>query len=114
MKVAALAANSSNDTLFADDKGEIALLLPQFNPRRDDRFDYTKPVDGSDPATDWRGMTPLDDNPHMVNPPLGWIYNTNDGPWWGAGPDSPQTGGLSQIHGQPGRECRAAGMPPGC
>ncbi|MFO1249526.1 MAG: penicillin acylase family protein, partial [Alphaproteobacteria bacterium] len=34
MKVAALAANSSNDTLFADDKGEIALLLPQFNPKR--------------------------------------------------------------------------------
>ena len=90
VKVAALAANSSNDTLFADDKGEIALLLPQFNPRRDNLFDYTKPVDGSDPATDWRGLTPLEDNPHIVNPPLGWIFNTNDGPWWGAGPDSPR------------------------
>jgi len=89
-KVAALAANSSNDTLFADDKGEIALLLPQFNPKRDDRFDFTKPVDGSDPATDWQGATPLDANPHVVNPPLGWLYNTNDGPWWGAGPDSPK------------------------
>ena len=89
-KVAALAANSSNDTLFADDKGEIALLLPQFNPKRDDRFDYTKLVDGSDPATDWKGMTPLEGNPHVVNPPLGWLYNTNDGPWWGAGPDSPK------------------------
>src|SRR5258708_39157130 len=53
-KVAALAANSSNNTLFADSKGETALLLPQFMPRRDNRFDYTKPVDGSDPATDWR------------------------------------------------------------
>jgi acyl-homoserine-lactone acylase len=90
LKVAALAANSSNDTLFADAKGEIALLLPQFNPKRDNRFDYTKPVDGSDPAADWQGMTPLEDNPHIVNPPLGWIYNTNDGPWWGAGPDSPR------------------------
>jgi acyl-homoserine-lactone acylase len=90
VKVAALQANSSNDTLFADDKGEIALLLPQFNPKRDNRFDYTRPVDGSDPATDWHGMTALDDNPHVVNPPLGWIYNTNDGPWWGAGPDSPR------------------------
>lgn len=90
VKVAALAANSSNDTLFADDKGEIALLLPQFNPKRDDRFDYTKPVDGSDPATGWRDLTPIDANPHIVNPPLGWIFNTNDGPWWGAGPDSPK------------------------
>ncbi len=46
LKVAELAANSSNNTLFADDKGETALLLPQFMPRRDNRFDYTKPVDG--------------------------------------------------------------------
>jgi acyl-homoserine-lactone acylase len=90
MQVAGLQANSSNDTLFADDKGEIALLLPQFNPKRDNRFDYTKPVDGSDPATDWQGLTPLADNPHVENPHLGWLYNTNDGPWGGAGPDSPK------------------------
>ncbi len=42
-------ANSSNNTVFADDRGEIALLMPQFIPRRDDRFDYTAPVDGADP-----------------------------------------------------------------
>jgi acyl-homoserine-lactone acylase len=58
LKVAELKANSSNNTLFADDKGEVAYLHPQFIPRRDDRFDYTKPVDGSDPATDWKGCTP--------------------------------------------------------
>ena len=71
MKVADLKANSSNDTLYADDKGTVALLLPQFVPLRDDRFDYTKPVDGSDPATDWKGMTPVDDIPHVVNPGSG-------------------------------------------
>lgn len=59
MKVAELKANSSNNTLFADDKGETAFLMPQFVPKRDNRFDYTKPVDGSDPATDWHGLTPL-------------------------------------------------------
>jgi acyl-homoserine-lactone acylase len=90
MKVAGLMANSSNNTVFADDKGETALLLPQFNPKRDDRFDYTKAVDGSDPAADWQGMTPLDQDPQIVNPNTGWIYNTNDGPWFGAGPDSPK------------------------
>jgi acyl-homoserine-lactone acylase len=47
-------------------------------------------VDGADPATDWQGPTPLAEIPHVVNPPLGWLYNTNDGPWWGAGPDSPR------------------------
>ena len=55
-QVARLQANSSNNTIFADDKGEIAYLHPQFVPRRDDRFDYTKPVDGSDPATDWGAL----------------------------------------------------------
>ena len=49
MQVAQLKANSSNNTIFADDKGEIAYLHPQFVPRRTIRFDYTRPVDGSDP-----------------------------------------------------------------
>ncbi|HEU0284268.1 MAG TPA: penicillin acylase family protein, partial [Sphingomicrobium sp.] len=52
LKAANLQANSSNNTIFANRKGEIAYLHPQFVPRRDGRFDYTKPVDGSDPATD--------------------------------------------------------------
>lgn len=56
MQVAERQANSSNDTLFADAKGEIAYLHPQFVPVRDDRFDYTHAVDGADPATDWNGL----------------------------------------------------------
>jgi acyl-homoserine-lactone acylase len=90
MKVAELKANSSNNTIFADDKGEIAYLHPQFIPRRDDRFDYTKPVDGSDPATDWKGLLPLDAAPHLLNPSNGWIFNTNDWPYSAAGPYSPK------------------------
>jgi acyl-homoserine-lactone acylase len=90
MKVAALQANSSNNTIFADDKGEIAYLHPQFMPKRDDRFDYTKPVDGSDPATDWHGLMALNDLPHLLNPPNGWIMNTNDWPYSAAGPYSPK------------------------
>jgi acyl-homoserine-lactone acylase len=83
-------ANSSNNTIFADSSGNIAYLHPQFIPRRDDRFDYTKPVDGSDPATDWRGLLPLDSAPHLLNPPNGWIFNTNDWPYSAAGPYSPK------------------------
>jgi len=90
MKVAELKANSSNNTLFADDKGEIAYLHPQFIPRRDDRFDYTRPVDGSDPATDWHGLTPLEQAPHVFNPGNGWVYNTNNWPYSAAGRDSPK------------------------
>jgi len=88
MKVADHKANSSNDTLYADDKGNYALLLPQFVPLRDNRFDYTKPVDGSDPATDWKGMTPVNDIPHVVNPGSGWVFNSNNTPQNAAGPNT--------------------------
>ncbi|MFC9745111.1 penicillin acylase family protein [Streptomyces niveus] len=89
VKVAGLKANSSNNTLFADSKGEIAFLMPQFMPVRDDRFNYLKPVDGSDPATDWRGTHSLDSMPRAVNPKNGWAFNTNNWPWTAAGADSP-------------------------
>jgi acyl-homoserine lactone acylase PvdQ len=88
LRVAALQANSSNNTLFADDKGEIAYLHPQFIPARDDRFDYTKPVDGSDPATDWHGVLPLERIPHLLSPASGFVFNSNNWPWNAAGPGS--------------------------
>ena len=90
LKVAALKANSSNNTLFADSKGEIAYLHPQFVPVRDNRFDYRKPVDGSDPATDWKGLHTLETLPHVVSPANGWVMNTNNWPWTAAGADSPK------------------------
>ena len=90
LQVAELKANSSNNTLFADDNGEIAYLHPQFIPKRDDRFDYTRPVDGSDPATDWQGLLPLDAAPHVVNPANGWVFNTNNWPYSAAAENSPK------------------------
>jgi acyl-homoserine-lactone acylase len=97
LKVAALQANSSNSTLFASSKGETALFLPQFMPRRNDKFDYLKPVDGNDPATDWQGLHPLSEIPQVVNPANGWVMNVNDGPWWAAGKDSPKQGDFARY-----------------
>src|SRR3546814_21105190 len=68
MQVAALKANSSNNTVFADDSGAIAYLHPQFIPKRDDRFDYRKPEDGSAPATDCPGLLPPDAAPTARSP----------------------------------------------
>ncbi len=90
MKASALKANSSNNTIYADDRGTIAYLHPQFIPKRDDRFDYTRPVDGSDPATDWQGLHDLADVPHVVSPRNGWVMNTNNWPYTAAGADSPK------------------------
>ncbi len=88
LQVAQFKANSSNNAIFADAKGGIAYLHPQFVPRRSERFDYTKPVDGSDPVTDWGSLHQLTELPNAVNPPNGWVQNTNAWPYRAAGPFS--------------------------
>ncbi len=108
MKVAELKANSSNNTLFADSNGEIAFLMPQFMPIRDDRFDYRKPVDGSDPATDWKGLHSLESLPQVVNPKNGWAFNTNNWPWTAAGVDSPKAADFPRYFDQAGENPRGA------
>jgi acyl-homoserine-lactone acylase len=106
LTVAELKANDTNNTVFADDKGEIALLMPQFIARRDNRFDYLKPVDGSNPATVWRGMTPLADMPNVINPPNGWVMNTNNWPYSAAGKHSPRRAGYPQYMDSFGENAR--------
>jgi acyl-homoserine-lactone acylase len=107
MRIAALEANSSNNTIFADDKGEIAYLHPQFIPRRDNAFDYTRLVDGTNPSTDWQGLTPLEQVPHVVDPPSGYVFNTNDAPWMAAGPgDSPRRADFPRYMDRVGENAR--------
>ncbi|HEX7369634.1 MAG TPA: penicillin acylase family protein, partial [Rhodanobacteraceae bacterium] len=106
MKVAELKANSSNNTIFADDKGEIAFLAPQFIPKRDNQFDYLKPVDGSNPATAWQGLTPLKDMPNVIDPPNGWVMNTNDWPYSAAGKYSPKRADFPQYMDSFGENAR--------
>ena len=89
-RVMELHANSSNNTLYADADGNIAYFHPQFVPRRDDRFDYTRPVDGSNPEADWKGEHALGEMPSIVNPPVGWAFNSNNWPYTTSGPDSPK------------------------
>jgi acyl-homoserine lactone acylase PvdQ len=85
-----LKANSSNNTVFADADGDIAYFHGNFIPRRDTSFDWTKPVDGSNPATEWQGLLSVDETPHLLNPKSGWLYNSNNWPWSAAGPSSPR------------------------
>jgi acyl-homoserine-lactone acylase len=85
-----LHTNSSNNTVFADAAGDIAYFHSNYIPKRDTAFDWTKPVDGSNPATDYHGVLSVDATPKVVNPPSGWLYNSNNWPWSAAGPDSPK------------------------
>ena len=90
LKTMALHTNSSNNTIFADADGDIAYFHANFIPRRDPKFDWTKPVDGSDPATEWQAPLTVEESPHLLNPANGWLYNTNNAPWSAAGAHSPK------------------------
>jgi len=82
--------NSSNNTVYADADGTIAYYHGNFIPKRNVKFDYTKPVDGSNPETDWDGLHPLEDNILVLNPPNGWIQNCNSTPFTSAAEYSPK------------------------
>ena len=85
-----LHTNSSNNTIYADADGTTAYFHANFVPKRDPKFDWRKPVDGSDPATEWNGVLSIDESPLVVSPKNGWLYNTNNWPYSAAGADSPK------------------------
>ena len=82
--------NSSNNTVFADSSGNIAYFHGNFVPKRDTAFDYSKPVDGSNPATDWQGLHTVDEIVTVLNPENGWIQNCNSTPFTSAAEYSPK------------------------
>jgi acyl-homoserine lactone acylase PvdQ len=89
-RIMELHTNSSNNTVYADADGNIAYFHANFIPRRDTLFDWTQPVDGSNPTTEWQGLLSVDQSPNLLNPPTGWLFNTNNAPWSAAGPHSPK------------------------
>lgn len=89
-KVMELRTNSSNNTVYADGDGNIAYFHGNFVPRRDPKFDWTRPVDGSTPATEWQGLHKVSETINLFNPHSGWVMNTNNWPFTAAGANSPR------------------------
>jgi acyl-homoserine-lactone acylase len=90
LKVMQLRTNSSNNTVYADGDGNISYFHGNFIPKRDPRFDWSKPVDGSTAATEWKGLVAVNDTIHLFNPPNGYVMNTNNWPFTAAGAYSPR------------------------
>ena len=89
-KVMEIRTNSSNNTIYADADGNIAYFHGNFVPKRDTVIDFSKPVDGSDPKTEWQGLHDVKETITLFNPNSGWLFNTNNWPWEAAGTSSPR------------------------
>jgi acyl-homoserine-lactone acylase len=83
-------ANTSNSTVFADNKGNIAFWHGNFIPIRDSNYNWAKPVDGSKRDTEWKGLHSVSESVHIYNPPNGWLQHCNSTPFTAAGEYSPK------------------------
>ncbi|MCC9071041.1 penicillin acylase family protein [Flavobacterium sp. F-65] len=85
-----LKANTSNNTVYADSKGNIAYWHGNFIPIRDKKLNWSKVVDGSVSSTQWKGLHEVNETVHIYNPVNGWLQNCNSTPYTVAGEDSPK------------------------
>ena len=83
-----LRSNSTNNTIYADKDGNIALWNGNFVPKRRNDIDWSKPVE-SKPENEWQGLLDIDQIVHAINPESGWLQNCNSSPFACCGPSSP-------------------------
>lgn len=102
-----LLANASNNTVYADAEGNIAYWHGNFIPRRDPKYDWSRPVDGTTSASDWKGLHPVNEAVHIYNPPNGWIENCNSTPFTAAGKYSPKREDYPEYMAPDGQNFRA-------
>jgi acyl-homoserine-lactone acylase len=68
------------NAVVADTGGNIFYVYNGAVPKRSAKFDWTKPVDGSDPETEWQGYLRFDELPQVENPKCGFVQNCNQSP----------------------------------
>ncbi len=80
------------NTCYADNQGNIFYVYNGAVPKRDPEFDWTRPVDGSDPRTEWQGLHEFADLPQILNPESGFVQNCNATPFLATDEGNPSIG----------------------
>lgn len=69
------------NVMSADNGGHIFYVYNAAIPKRGPRYDWSQPVDGSDPGTEWKGYYPFSALPQLTDPASGWMQNCNTSPF---------------------------------
>jgi len=69
------------NVVYADREGNIFYAYNGSIPIREPQFDWRKPVDGSDPRTEWKGRHTFDQLPQVLNPVSGYVQSCNSTPF---------------------------------
>ncbi len=77
------------NVIYADREGNIFYLYDGVIPKRDPQFQWSKPVDGADPRTEWQSFFKLDELPQLLNPRAGYVQNCNSSPFTTTHLDNP-------------------------
>lgn len=79
-----------NNIAYAGSDGHIFYVYGGAIPKRDPRFDWTQPVDGSDPTTDWGDFMALAELPQLEDPDAGYIQSSNSSPFFTTDRENPK------------------------
>jgi acyl-homoserine-lactone acylase len=78
------------NVVYADNQNNIFYAYNGTIPKRDIQFDWMKPVDGSNPSTDWKGIHTFDELPQVLNPECGYVQSCNSSPFTTTESENPQ------------------------
>jgi acyl-homoserine-lactone acylase len=82
---------------YADRDGNIFYAYNSAVPRRSTKFDWRRPVDGSNPETEWQGYHPFDELPQLTNPASGFVQNCNSTPFATTSTGNPDPAGFPKY-----------------
>ncbi len=70
---------SNHNMFYTDDQGHYGYWHPGNHPVRADGIDIRLPQDGTG-GSEWQGLLPVQEVPHAVDFPRGWLANWNNQP----------------------------------